>query len=86
MRVTVRDLLDLIDYNRESDIEKIEVCREGGDWNVYDTVSTVSALLIPINFAPIKCMEATDRNTIRIDIDWDVLDVYGWADNKEAEA
>lgn len=83
MKVKVKDLLDLIDYHRESERELIEVCRMGGEWDEFDKASTASALLVPIYEAPIKCMEATAPNTIRIDIDWDVLNIYGWDDDKE---
>ena len=83
MKVKVKDLLDLIDYNRESERELIEVCRMGGDWEEYDTTCTASALLVPIYEAPVKCMEAIDSNRIRIDIDWDALDIYGWDDDTE---
>lgn len=83
MKVKVKDLIDLIDYNRESDTEVIEVCRMGGGWDEFDEASTASALLVPIYEAPIKCMEATAQNTIRIDIDWDALDIYGWDDDTE---
>ena len=83
MTVKVKHLIDLIDYNRESETERIEVCRMGGEWNEVDEVSTASALLVPIYEAPIKCMEAVAPNVIRIDIDWDALNVYGWDDDKE---
>ena len=83
MRVNVKDLIDLIDYNRESETEMIEVVRMGGEWDEVDEASTASALLVPIYEAPIKCMEATAPNVIRIDIDWDVLNIYGWDDDNE---
>jgi len=82
----VKDLLDAIDYNRESDHEIIEICRCGGEWDEVDTAVTSSTLLLPLYTANIKCMEATAANIIRIDIDWDELNertgFYNWDDNK----
>ena len=83
MMVKVKHLIDLIDYNRESERELIQVCRMGAEWDEVDEVSTASALLVPIYEAPIKCMEAVAENVIRIDIDWDVLNIYGWDDDNE---
>lgn len=82
----VKDLLDAIDYNRESDHEIIEICRCGGEWCDVDEVVTSSTLLLPLYTANIKCMEATAANVIRIEIDWDELNertgLYNWDDNK----
>jgi hypothetical protein len=55
----------------------------GGDWEEYDTACTASALLVPLYEAPIKEIGATGENTIRINIDWDALDIYGWDDDTE---
>ena len=85
MTVKVKHLIDLIDYNRESETEMVQVCRMGGEWDEVDEVSTASALLVPIYEAPIKYMGAVAENVIRIDIDWDVLDIYGWDDDKEKD-
>lgn len=69
--MTVRELLDVVDYNRESTIEKIEVCRPSMNWEDVDEVGTSSALLIPLYDARIVCMAAVAENVIRIDIEWD---------------
>ncbi len=68
-------LLDLIDYNRESEIEKkIQICRPNGDgWDDFDEVSTASALLLPIYKAEIQEMGAVAEDVIRVSIDWDTL-------------
>lgn len=69
----VSELLDAIDYNRESETETIQVCRCGGEWDEVDETATSSTLLLPLYTANIKCLEAIDANVIRIDIDWDEL-------------
>lgn len=83
MGVKVKDLINLIDYNRESERDLIEVCRMSGDWEDYDTMCTSSPLLFPIYEAPIECMGAIKENTIRIDIDWNALDMHRWDDDTE---
>ncbi len=77
-------LLDAIDYNRDSATEKIQICRPNGDgWDDVDEVSTSSALLLPIYKAEIKEIGAVEENVIRVSIDWDSLNVYGWEERKE---
>ena len=76
--VKIWQLLDLIDYNRESTIEKLQICRPSGDWDEYDEVSTGSALLIPLYEAEVEEIEAIDKEIIRVGIDWDKLDVFNW--------
>lgn len=77
--VKLKQILDLIDYNRESQNEKIQICRPNGDsWDDVDEVLTSSALLLPIYEAEICEMGAIDKDTIRVSIDWDALNVFGW--------
>lgn len=84
----VCDLLDAIDYNRESDNEIIQVCRCGGEWDEVDEIATSSSLLLPLYTAKILCMEAIEANVIRIEIDWDELNertgIYKWGNNNES--
>lgn len=84
----VCDLLDAIDYNRESDDEIIQVCRCGGNWGKVDEIATSSSLLLPLYTANILCMEAVEANVIRIEIDWDELNertgIYKLGDKNES--
>jgi hypothetical protein len=75
--ITLNDLLDLIDYNRESETEKIQICRPDSDWDDCDEVGTSSALLCPFGNAEVKCIGAVDENVIRVDIDWTGLFTLG---------
>ena len=77
-------LLDAIDYNRDSEIEKIQICRPDGDgWDDVDEVGTSSSLLLPIYKAEIQELEAVGKNVVRVSIDWDVLDLYKWEERRE---
>lgn len=82
-QVKLKDLLDLIDYNRESTTERLQICRPNSGWDECDEVSTASALLLPLYEAVVKEIEAVEPNVIRIDIDWDALNLYGWDGDKE---
>ena len=68
--MTLNELLDVIDYNRDSTIEKIQICRPDSDWDDCDEVLTSSALLCPFGNAKIRCIGAVDENVIRVEIDW----------------
>lgn len=76
--VKLKQLLDLIDYERESTIDRLEICRPNSNWDDCDEVSTASALLLPLYEAEIIAMEAVEPNVIRLEIDWDALNLYGW--------
>ena len=84
-RIKLKQLLDVLDYDRESETEKIQICRPNEDWDNVDEVSTASGLLLPLYEAEILCMEAVDKDIIRIEIDWDKLDLYHWDDDKKEE-
>ena len=81
-QVKLKQLLDLIDYNRESTIERLQICRPNSSWDECDEVSTGSALLLPLYEAVVNEIEAVEPNVIRISIDWDALNLYGWANGK----
>lgn len=83
MKVKLKHLLDLIDYNRESPNERIQVVKPNSDWDEIDEVGTASALLLPLYEAEIKCIEAVEKDIIRVDIDWDKLNLYGWDDSEK---
>ena len=84
-RIKLKQLLDVLDYDRESETEKIQICRPNEDWDNVDEVSTASGLLLPLYEAEILCMEAVDKDIIRIEIDWDKLDLYHWDDDKKED-
>lgn len=67
------ELLNVIDYNRESTVEKIQICRPDGNWDDCDEVSSSSALLIPLYQCKVTCLEAIEQNVIRIDIEWPIM-------------
>ena len=75
------ELLDVIDYNRESQNEKLQICTKDG-WDEFDEVLTSSMLLLPLYKADVKAVGAIEENVIRVDIDWDKLDkevhLYDW--------
>lgn len=66
-------LLDLIDYNRDSENEMIQICRPGGNWDEYDEILVSSALLLPLYKAEVMEMAAIETDVIRVDIKWDDL-------------
>ena len=68
--ITLGDLIDLIDYNRDSKNQMIQICCAGGDWDEYDTVSISSSLLEPLEECLVKEIGAEGVNIIRVDIEW----------------
>ena len=64
------ELIDVIDCNRDSDIEKLEICRPDSDWEDFDTCLARSAILVPLYQQNVKCIGAVDENVIRVEIDW----------------
>ena len=68
--MTLNELLDVIDYNRDSETQHIQICRPNSDWDDCDEVATSSALLCPFGNAKVKEIGAVDVDCIRIDIDW----------------
>lgn len=81
--IKLHQLLDAIDYNRETTLEKIQVCKPNSDWEEYDEVLASSALLLPLYQAEVTTIQAIEEDVIRIDIDWASLNLYGWAERKE---
>ena len=83
-RIKLWQLLDLIDYNRESTTEKIQIMRPNGDgWDDVDEVTVSSSLLLPIYKAEVTTIGMPEKDVIRVSIDWDALNLYGWAERKE---
>ena len=68
-RVTVGQLIDLIDYNREGTVV-IQVCIKDGDWEDYDNVRSDSSFLEAIENCKVNEMSAIAERVFRIDIDW----------------
>lgn len=68
--MTLNELLDVIDYNRDSELEKVQICRPDSDWDDCDEVGTNCALLCPFGNARVKCIGAVAENVIRVEIDW----------------
>lgn len=75
--MTLNELLDVIDYNRDSTIDKIQICRPNADWDDCDEVLTSSALLFPFGNAKVKCVGAVAEDVIRVEIDWTGLFTLG---------
>lgn len=71
------ELLDVYDYNRESETEKIQICRPNSDWDDCDEVFAGSVLLLPLYNAEVKEIGAVDENIIRVDIEWDER-LFNW--------
>ena len=80
--MTLGELIDVYDVNREYEAQQIELCRPGMNWADFDSVSTCSCLLIPFYSAQVKCIGTENKNAIRVDIDWDELDsrthIFDW--------
>lgn len=68
-RVTVGQLMDLIDYNGDGTV-RIQVCTKDGDWEDYDEVRSDSSFLEAIENCFVNEMSAIGKRVIRIDIDW----------------
>lgn len=80
------ELIDLIDYNRESEAEILQIIRPDSDYDVYDSILTSSALLVPLYDAEVKSIGAIGEDIIRIEIDWKKLDeeigIFKWGTEK----
>lgn len=68
--MTLNELLDVIDYNRDSETEKLQIVRPDGDWDDVDEVGTNSALLCPFGNAKVREIGVVCENVIRVGIDW----------------
>lgn len=73
--MTVKDLIDTIDPNRDYDA-LIEICDKEWD-NVIMTAPTCSRFWILLHDCKVKDLEAMDKNRIRIEIE--VPDSCKWA-------
>lgn len=77
------ELIDVIDHERESKIEYLEICRPNGNWEDCDLCLTSSALLIPLYHQTVKAIGAVEENIIRVDIDWTGV-LYDWTKVRQA--
>ena len=68
--ITLDDLLDLIDYNRESTAERIQIVGPDDDWDTYDEVRISSTILFHLGSAKVSEIEAVGNDVIRVGIDW----------------
>lgn len=78
----LNELLDVIDRHRESELDRVQICKPDSDWEDFDEVLSSSALLCPFGNAEVKCIGAIRENVIRVEIDWTGLFTLG----KEGEA
>ena len=76
------ELLDVYDYNRESETHKIQICRPNSDWEDWDEVLAGSVLLLPLYNAKVKEIGAVDEDIIRVDIEWDEK-IFDWGEKNE---
>lgn len=87
--MTLAELLDVYDYNRESETQYIELCRPNSDWDDFDSILSSSCLLVPFLSAKVKCIGTENKNAIRVDIDWDELDsrihIFDWGRQNEQD-
>lgn len=81
--MTLCDLIDVYDDDREKLDQFIEICRPGQNWEDFDRVPTCSCLLIPFYSAKIVCIGTENKNSIRVDLDWDELNsrthIFNWS-------
>lgn len=68
--MTVKELLDVIDRNRDCDSQIIQVCVRSKDWEDFEVLHTNGTLIDAIADKRIKCMGAIGEDVFRIDIDW----------------
>lgn len=68
-KITVKELVYLIDRYRESD-ERIQIIRYGEDFDCYDEVGTNSNYLDLIGNLEVISISAIDEDTFRIDVNW----------------
>lgn len=68
--ITLNDLLDLIDYNRESTAERVQIVGPDDDWDAYDEIRTSSVVLFHLGAAKVNEIEAVGNDVIRVGIDW----------------
>ncbi len=78
------ELIDVIDYNRDSTLERLQICRPDSEWEDFDECLAGSALLIPLYHQTVRCIEAICENVIRVDIDWTGI-THNW-EREEAGA
>lgn len=69
-KVTLRQLVELIDPNKDQSGEKIQLVGPGGDWDEYDTISACSKLLEPLYGAEVAEIWAFQKSVVRVRIDW----------------
>ena len=81
-RMKLYELLDVYDYNRESKIQKIQICRPNSDWEDWEEVLAGSVLLLPLYNAKVKDIGAAGENIIRVDIEWDKK-IFDWGEKSE---
>jgi hypothetical protein len=81
--MTLVELLDVYDYDRDNENQYIELCRPNMNWDDFDSVLSSSCLLIPFYSAKVKCIGTENKNAIRVDIDWNELDnrthIFNWS-------
>ena len=63
------ELLDLIDINRESNTEKIQLVYPDGDWDDYDEFKLCSPFLQVHEEYEVNELEAMDRSVVRVSVD-----------------
>lgn len=63
------ELLDLIDINRESGTEKIQLVYPNGDWDDYDEFKLCSPFLQLYEECEVKELEAMGRSVVRVSVD-----------------
>ena len=68
--MTLNEFLDLVDYGRDSEIERIQICKPGGNWDDFDEVLTSSCLLIPFGDLQIEEIGAIREDVFRASLDW----------------
>lgn len=85
--MTLCELIDVIDYNREYSTEIIQIIQPDSDWDEFVECPTNSVFLVPFYTAKIKSLDAVSEYVVRIEIDWKELDsrlhIFGW--DKEDE-
>jgi len=68
--MTLNEFLDVIDCGRDSEIERIQICKPDGNWDDVDEVLTSSCLLVPFGDLKIEEIGAIKEDVFRVSLNW----------------
>lgn len=75
-RITVKDIIELINPDHIYTDEKVQICRPDEDYECFDELLVTSPILIPLYSATVKTIEMIDKDILRINPDWSTVSFY----------